>query len=147
MITGIRHEFIDFIPEDLAERTLYISIRFSTATHKCFCGCGSEVVTPLAPTEWSLTFDGETVSLDPPVGNWTLDCQSHYWIRRDTIRWAERWSSAEIREGRARALAAREAYYGRAADREIAAPQEAEGLSLVGWVAGLRARIVRALRG
>lgn len=147
MIKGIRHQFVDFIPEDLSEHTLYISIRFSTAAHRCFCGCGSEVVTPLAPTEWSLTFDGETVSLDPSVGNWSLECQSHYWIRRGTIRWAERWSPAEIRAGRARALAAREAYYGRAADRDIAMPLEAEGPPAARWLVGLRATILRLFRG
>jgi hypothetical protein len=104
-------------------------------------------VTPLAPTEWSLTFDGETVSLDPSVGNWSLDCQSHYWIRRDTARWAERWSPAEIRTARARAIAAREAYYGTAVDAEIDAPEGVKGSSVGRWLAGLRARVERRLRG
>ena len=33
---SIEHEFVDFIPRQLKERTLYISIEFATATHKCF---------------------------------------------------------------------------------------------------------------
>ncbi len=33
------------------ERTLYISIPYVTAAHKCPCGCGEEIVTPLSPTD------------------------------------------------------------------------------------------------
>ena len=75
-------ELVDFIPRQLNERTLCISIEFATATHKCFCGCGAEVVTPISPVGWQLIFDGETVSLSPSVGSWSLKCKSHYWIRR-----------------------------------------------------------------
>ena len=60
----LKHEFVEFIPEHLPEGTIYVSIRFATASHKCCCGCGKEVVTPLSPTDWKLTFDGETISLD-----------------------------------------------------------------------------------
>lgn len=57
----LRFEFIEFMPKQLAEGTLYISIPFTTASHLCFCGCRSEVVTPLAPNGWTLLFDGTTV--------------------------------------------------------------------------------------
>jgi hypothetical protein len=58
---SIEHEFVYFIPRQLKERTLYISIEFATATHKCFCDCGAEVVTPISPVGWQLIF--EVVSL------------------------------------------------------------------------------------
>lgn len=92
----IEHEFVDFIPREMEEDKLYISIEFATASHRCFCGCGSEVVTPLSPAGWQLTFDGETVSLTPSVGSWSLPCKSHYIIRKDTIVWAGLISDAEI---------------------------------------------------
>lgn len=98
----IHHQFVDAIPAELAENTLYISIPYATAAHKCMCGCGHEVVTPLTPTDWSLTFDGESVSLRPSVGNWSFDCQSHYWIIRSTVRWGMTWTEDEIEQGRAR---------------------------------------------
>jgi hypothetical protein len=60
------------------------------------------VVTPLSPVDWTLTFDGKTVSLDPSIGSWDLPCQSHYWIKRGVVRWAARWSREEIESGRAR---------------------------------------------
>ncbi|WP_417924835.1 DUF6527 family protein [Collimonas pratensis] len=27
--------------------------------------------------DWSLTYDGKTVSLDPSIGNWSLPCRAH----------------------------------------------------------------------
>ena len=62
----LKHEFVEFIPEDLEQGTLYISIRFKTATHLCCCGCGNKVVTPIRPTDWKIIFDGKTVSLTHP---------------------------------------------------------------------------------
>jgi hypothetical protein len=99
---SIGHEFVDNIPDKLSAGTLYISIRFATAVHLCCCGCGTEVVTPLSPTDWALVFDGETVSLDPSIGNWGFPCQSHYWIRQGIVVWAPRWTRREIAAGRER---------------------------------------------
>lgn len=108
----LSYEFTETIPEDLADGTVYISTRFSTAVHKCCCGCGTEVVTPLSPNDWRLTFDGESVSLCPSVGNFGLPCQSHYWISSSTVVWADRrkaarrlpwrWSEPKPRYGTAR---------------------------------------------
>jgi len=47
----LKHEFVEFIPEDLEQGTLYISIRYKTGTHLCCCGCGNIVVTPFSPTD------------------------------------------------------------------------------------------------
>ena len=55
----LAYEFVEHIPEELKERMLYISKTHGTAAHKCCCGCGREVVTPLSPTGWQLTFDGQ----------------------------------------------------------------------------------------
>ncbi len=96
----LKHEFVEFIPDDLKEETIYISIRFATASHKCCCGCGEKVVTPLRSTDWKLIFDGKTISLDPSIGNWSFKCQSHYWIKNNRVRWAARWSKEEINAGR-----------------------------------------------
>jgi hypothetical protein len=92
----VRHEFVEFIPEQLAEGVLYVSVEYATAAHGCACGCGNEVFTPLSPTDWKLIFDGESVSLKPSIGNWSFDCQSHYWIEEGRIRWAPRLSRAKI---------------------------------------------------
>jgi hypothetical protein len=99
---SIRAEFVDYIPDILEDGVIYISIPYATATHKCACGCGQVVVTPIKPTDWSLTWNGETVSLNPSIGNWSLPCQSHYWILENRIVWARKWSPAEIAAGRAR---------------------------------------------
>jgi Family of unknown function (DUF6527) len=109
--TRIKHQFVDAIPTDLEDGTLYISIEYSTALHKCFCGCGNEVVTPLSPTDWKLVFDGEKISLDPSIGNWSFECKSHYWIEDSIIRWAPRMSKEKIEEGRARDRLAKNRYF------------------------------------
>lgn len=103
-------EFVELIPDELKERTLYISPIYSTALHKCCCGCGREVVTPLSPTGWQLTFDG-TVSLYPSIGSWSLPCQSHYFIRNNKVVWAPQWSKKQIEKGRLRESNAKEQYY------------------------------------
>ena len=96
----IAHKFVEFIPENIEDGVLYISIQYCTAVHKCICGCGNEVVTPLSPTDWELTFNGETVSLSPSVGNWSFECKSHYWITKNKIRFSRQWSAEEIEYNR-----------------------------------------------
>ena len=107
---SLKHEFVEFIPEELEQGTFYISIRFKTGTHLCSCGCGNIVVTPLSPTDWKLIFDGKTVSLHPSVGNWSFPCQSHYWIRNNRIEWAPKWSREQIERGRRHDVLAKDDY-------------------------------------
>lgn len=92
----LSHEFVDYIPPDLKEDVLYISFKFALVVHKCCCGCGGKVVTPLSLREWELIFNGETISLNPSIGNWGLGCRSHYWIKRSRVVWAPAWSPKEI---------------------------------------------------
>lgn len=96
----LQHRFVDFIPDIIEDGVLYISIKYCTAIHKCPCGCGNEVVTPISPTDWKLTFDGKTISLSPSIGNWNFECRSHYWIKRNEIIYAPKWDKKEIRSGR-----------------------------------------------
>jgi Family of unknown function (DUF6527) len=99
--TALTHQFVEFVPDQLDEGKLYISLEYATVAHKCCCGCGKEVVTPLSPTDWKLIFDGQSVTLDPSIGNWSFPCQSHYWIRNNAVQWAPRWSKEWIEAGRA----------------------------------------------
>lgn len=96
------HRFVEFMPRDLEPGVLYISIEYATCIHACACGCGNRVVTPLSPDDWRVTFDGETVSLWPSIGNWAFPCESHYWIRADKAVWAPKLSKRRIELLRAR---------------------------------------------
>jgi hypothetical protein len=69
------------------------------------------VVTPLSPTFWRMTFDGETISLYPSIGNWNFPCRSHYWIDRGRVRWARVWTDAEVAEARREDEEMRARYY------------------------------------
>lgn len=97
----LQHRFVEFIPDTLEDGVLYVSIAYATAAHRCCCGCGKEVVTPITPTDWQLTFDGESISLYPSIGNWSFPCQSHYWIKQNSLKWAARMTQEEIAAGRA----------------------------------------------
>ena len=98
---ALTHKFVSTIPDEIEERTLYVSMDYSTVAHKCCCGCGKEVVTPLSPTDWKLIFDGESISLNPSIGNWGFECRSHYWIDRSIVKFASQWSEERIEAGRA----------------------------------------------
>ena len=87
----LSHRFVDHMPSKLEDGIVYVSLKFGIASHNCCCGCGNEVVTNLSPNGWSLIYDGQTVSLYPSVGNWNFKCKSHYWIRNDSVQWAESW--------------------------------------------------------
>jgi hypothetical protein len=104
-------EFVEEIPRELEQGTVYVSMTFSMVVHSCFCGCDHQVVTPLSPVDWKLTFDGEAISLYPSIGNWNLPCKSHYWIRNGHVIWAERWSEGQIKDGRRREAQDKEEYY------------------------------------
>ena len=108
---SFKHEFVQFVPEELQEGTIYVSIRFATVAHLCACGCKTKVVTPLKPTDWKLTFDGKTVSLHPSVGNWAFPCRSHYWIRNNQVQWADDWSDARIEANREYDRQAKDRYF------------------------------------
>jgi len=118
---SFKHQFVEFVPEELQDGTLYVSMRFATVAHLCACGCRTKVVTPLKPTDWKLTFDGKTITLDPSIGNWSFPCRSHYWIRNNRVRWAEDWSQSRIDANRAHDEWAKEKYFG---VDEAAAPKQ-----------------------
>ncbi|MDD2799365.1 MAG: DUF6527 family protein [Bacteroidales bacterium] len=113
MITNLEHVFLDTIPDELEERKLYISLRFSVIMHSCCCGCKEKVVTPLSPARWKMTFDGKTISLTPSIGNWNSDCQSHYWITNSEIEWARKWTKSDIVEGKMYEREKRKEYFER----------------------------------
>jgi hypothetical protein len=78
--------YVTYVPGELEQGRLYISMEYSTAVHLCACGCGAKAVTPLASDGWTLTFDG-SVTLRPSVGNGQSPCRSHYliWLRRSLV--------------------------------------------------------------
>jgi hypothetical protein len=112
---SLRPEYVEFIPKGLEGGVLYISKKFRTASHRCCCGCGTKIVTPLRETEYRLIERGHLVSLHPSIGNWNHPCQSHYWIRDNQVVWAAAMSQAEIRLGRVHDDALKEAYFAKAA--------------------------------
>ncbi|WP_150112424.1 DUF6527 family protein [Ferrovum myxofaciens] len=95
-IKQITPETVEFIPDRIEEGVLYISDRYHTAVHKCCCGCGKEVVTPLSPAEWSVKRNSNRVSLWPSIGNWSYPCRSHYVIQDSRVIEAKAMTNRQI---------------------------------------------------
>lgn len=77
---SIRPEYFRNIPETLEEGILYISLEYGCAIHNCLCGCGNKTVTPLGPSEWTLTDNSDKITMTPSIGNFNFPCKSHYII-------------------------------------------------------------------
>ncbi|WP_275949896.1 DUF6527 family protein [Pseudomonas glycinae] len=144
-IDHFRNEFVEFVPDKLEEGVLYISMRYRTVAHLCACGCRKEVVTPLSPTDWVLSFNG-AVTLSPSIGNWNFPCRAHYFIRGGRVRWAGEMSSEQIERGRALSSSAKERFYGAQAQpepkrREPATTQPKSPVATSGLWGWIRSRI------
>lgn len=94
------YQFVEEIPETVLAGVLFVSTDYATAVHLCACGCGVKVVTPLAPSDWSVTFNGVSVGLSPSIGNWSFPCRSHYWIRNGRVIWSTQWTEKKIQANR-----------------------------------------------
>lgn len=135
--TVLACEFVKAIPARLEERTLYVSMDYATVSHKCCCGCGLEVVTPLSPTDWKLSYDGRGVSLHPSIGNWSFACQSHYWIKEGKAIWAGAMSKDQIDSVRSYdRIAKRRHYDGGATAKEATPPTPARKKGFWDWLFG-----------
>lgn len=119
-------EFVISFPDRLEEGTLYVSMEFASACHLCCCGCGERVVTPISPVGWELTFDGDSVSLSPSIGSWSLPCRSHYFIHRNQIRWTGRHSRDQIDRGRRQDRRMRDRYFAHGQEEQTVAANETE---------------------
>ena len=127
--------FVETMPDTLENGVLYVSMQYAMTIHRCACGCGHEVVAPLAPTSWIMTFDGVNISLEPSIGNWSFPCRSHYWVRRGRIRWAGVMSQNEINEGRRRDTVLQSADAGSlVVDVRLAQVEAVEGKPVVGSI-------------
>lgn len=76
--------FTVFMPEVLEDNKLYISEEYLCAQHRCLCGCGNKVHTPIGKGWWSLEkhTDGK-ISLKPSIHSYQLACNSHYIISKN----------------------------------------------------------------
>jgi hypothetical protein len=119
--------FVTYVPRDLDNGHLYVSMEYSTAVHLCACGCSTKTVTPLARDGWTLKFDG-TVTLRPSVGNGQSPCRANYLITGNAVEWLPTIGTAATREALTR-------------DRQAAAAAHAARRPRVWW-----SRLTEALR-
>jgi hypothetical protein len=100
---------VKYMPTTLEQGILYVAAEYKACAHLCACGCGSIVRTPL--NRWTLTETEDGPSLDPSIGSWEEQCQSHYWIEGGKVRWSDKWSREEVEAGRRKEQNRRDAHY------------------------------------
>lgn len=96
-VDQITIENVELAPKQLVAGRLYVSEKYSVALHLCCCGCGEKVVTPLSPAEWRIDVRQGRASLFPSIGNWSMACKSHYWIRNGQVVWGAGMSKRQMR--------------------------------------------------
>lgn len=143
-------EFVESAPRQLSDGVIYISDRFQTALHKCCCGCGKEVVTPLNPAGWSYLMKDGKVTLKPSIGNWSFPCKSHYLIVQNKVVWAGTMSDEKIAQVKTRDARDQEAYIARRNQAKSTAtpilpnpPEQSEQQPTLSWFSKLKVAIYR----
>lgn len=110
-VNTITSLFVSSIPEILEEGKLYISEKDEIALHKCCCGCGEEVVTPLNPAGWRIIKNSQTVvTMRPSIGNGQNRCKSHYFITKNHVDWLNKMTPRLTAMAQARDHRDREKY-------------------------------------
>jgi len=89
-VNELKPLYLDSFPQKKEEGILYISEKYNVAVHLCACGCGIETVTPIEQGEWSLTKNGDKVTLRPSIGNFSWErpkYHAHYYITDNRVDW------------------------------------------------------------
>ncbi len=85
------HDFATLIPDELEDGVVY-SLAAVPWPCTAAAAAAESAITPLDPAQWSLTYDGQTVSLDPSIAGGR--CQLGTIITRGVVRWARPLRSA-----------------------------------------------------
>lgn len=96
-LDSITPELVELAPRVLQPGRLYVSQKYKVAVHLCCCGCGEKVVTPFSAAEWQIKLTGGRATLHPSIGNWSMTCQSHYWIRNNRVIWSGALTKSRIK--------------------------------------------------
>ena len=87
------------IPSNLDDGIMYICLNCNVIVHKCACGCGEKTVTPIDRNYgWIMKYDGQTVTLRPSIGNFSIPCNSHYYITENRVEWIEKYQNQKRRK-------------------------------------------------
>lgn len=136
--TTITPVFVDFIPEELNEGVMYISESYKTIVHRCCCGCGQEVVTPLSPVDWQLKKERKLITIRPSIGNWNYPCQSHYLITRNKVEWAGRMAKLQIQRTQERDQRDKEGYIAKINAKKTTDTEHVVTKTEKSWLSSLR---------
>jgi len=93
-INVLKIEFVFEMPKYFQPGVLYFSIEYEIAGHLCACGCGNKVWTPInvfstdkTSHKWGFINNKGLITLSPSIGNFALECKSHYFIKENKVVW------------------------------------------------------------
>lgn len=88
-VDELRPLYVVEMPNLIEYGVLYISKEYKVAIHLCACGCFQKTVTPLGQNNWTLTEEGDLMTLRPSIGNFIGEApyHAHYYITRNKIEW------------------------------------------------------------
>lgn len=46
-----------------------------------------------------MTYDGQSITLRPSIGNYSIPCQSHYYITENKVEWLESYLQNNTKNG------------------------------------------------
>lgn len=96
IVSKFDYIFCNRIPNSIDEGMIYVCLECDIVIHKCACGCGEEVATPIDKTYgWTFFYDGEGISLYPSIGNWNYKCKSHYFINNSNVVWINKFRKSK----------------------------------------------------
>ena len=75
--SALTHQFVHYIPADLAEGILYVSLTYNTAVHRCACGCGEQGRHPHHPSRLAALLRRRGSITHPVDRELGLPCRSH----------------------------------------------------------------------
>lgn len=91
-INKFKSQFVETVPSELKDGILYVCINCNVIVHKCACGCREKTVTPIDKKYgWKMIYDGQTITLRPSIGNFSIPCKSHYYITENKVEWLEEY--------------------------------------------------------
>lgn len=100
MIYQILPEFVEEIPKEIDDGYLYLCLPYNAVIHKCACGCGEIISTPLDKKYgWVMKYDGQAITLRPSIGNFSIPCRSHYYITDNNVEWLESYQQKNNKKG------------------------------------------------
>jgi hypothetical protein len=88
LLARLKPVYVKYFPVEKKFGEIYISEGYESSVHLCPCGCENNIVLPFSGNDgWKFrkSEDGSKVTFSPSIGNFHLNCKSHYFIQENKV--------------------------------------------------------------